>query len=88
LAKSFKKLYLKLQPGSSALRTLSSLKDKVAEVDALREKVITAFGDDCISAALEKHYLLGIGVLVASRGPTAPMPPRPKLNTADLGEIF
>ena len=85
LAKKCRKLYPKVQPGSNALRRISTLKEKVQEVDELRQDIIRAFGEGSISAALEDHYLLGVRItLAAVHEPTAPKPLRPELNVEDL----
>ncbi|CAE6534820.1 unnamed protein product [Rhizoctonia solani] len=89
LAKRFKKLTPMIQPGSKALRTLSTLKEKVGEVDTMRHAIIEAFGEGCISANLEVHYSLGVKIiLMPSPEPTAPKPPKPELNTSDMDGIF
>ncbi|EUC53945.1 P-loop nucleoside triphosphate hydrolase, putative, partial [Rhizoctonia solani AG-3 Rhs1AP] len=89
LAKKFKKLIPSIQPESKELRSLTALKDKVSEVDAMRDAVIEAFGDGCISANLELHYSLGVKVIIMpSPEPTAPKPPKPELNTTDMDGLF
>ncbi|KAG8732236.1 hypothetical protein FRC11_014976 [Ceratobasidium sp. 423] len=89
LAKRFKKLIPMIQPGSKTLRSLSTLKDKVGEVDAIRREIIQAFGEGCISANLEVHYSLGVkAILVSSPEPTAPKPQKPELNTSDMAGLF
>ncbi|KAF8594569.1 hypothetical protein BDV93DRAFT_549191 [Ceratobasidium sp. AG-I] len=87
LAKKCRKLYPKVQPGSDTLRRISTLKEKVQEVDELRQEIIGAFGEGSISAALEGHYLLGVRIILAPvHEPTAPKPLRPELNAEDLAD--
>ncbi|CAE6474691.1 unnamed protein product [Rhizoctonia solani] len=89
LAKQFKKLIPSIQPDSKALRSLTALKDKVSEVDAMRDAIVEGFGEGCISANLELHYSLGVKViLMPSPEPTAPKPPKPELNTSDMDGLF
>ncbi|CAE6431349.1 unnamed protein product [Rhizoctonia solani] len=89
LVKRFKKLMPLIQPGSKVLRTLSGLKDRVGEVDAMRHAVSETFGEGCISANLEIHYSLGVKViLMPSPEPTAPKPPRPELNASDVDGLY
>lgn len=87
LAKKFRKLYPKVQPGSDALHKISTLKEQVREVDELRKAIVGAFGDDCISATLDNHHFLGVRVVLAPvHGPTVAKPMRPELNVEDLTE--
>ncbi|KAF8594570.1 P-loop containing nucleoside triphosphate hydrolase protein [Ceratobasidium sp. AG-I] len=90
LSKRFKRLGPKIQPGrpaGSVLHNMQSLREKVQEVDSLRSAIIQAFDKTAIPAALEAHYELGVkAILAPSVKPTAPNPPKPELNTSDLGE--
>lgn len=84
-AKKIRKLHPNIQPGSDALHNISTLKEKVREVDELRQEIIGAFGDDSISIVLDHHHFLGVRVILAPvHEPTAPKPLRPELNVEDL----
>ncbi|KAG9101942.1 hypothetical protein FS749_001473 [Ceratobasidium sp. UAMH 11750] len=88
LSKTFKKLTPKILPGQSesALHKIESLRAKVQEVDALRAAVIQGFGESAIPSDLEQHYKLGVHIILTpSAEPHPPKPPKPELNTSDLG---
>ncbi|QRW07577.1 P-loop nucleoside triphosphate hydrolase [Ceratobasidium sp. AG-Ba] len=88
LSKVLRKLIPKVQPGqsgSSGLRNMDSLRDIVQEVDRIRTTIVQGFGESVISVDLERHYQLGIYVvLTPSAEPNPPKAPKPDLNTSDL----
>ncbi|KAG9081885.1 hypothetical protein FRC06_005350 [Ceratobasidium sp. 370] len=91
LSKAFRKLNPKVLPGQSesALHNIETLRAKVQEVDALRSAIMQGFGESAIPSDLERHYRLGVYVILApSADQNPPKPPKPDLNTSDLGDVF
>ncbi|KAB5592704.1 TPR and ankyrin repeat-containing protein 1 [Ceratobasidium theobromae] len=89
LSKELRKLAPRIMPGSDALHNIGSLRAKVKQADDIHEKFVQAFGVDRIPASLEEHYRLGVTlILEPPRAATIPNPPKPELNTSDLGDVL
>ncbi|KAG8752687.1 hypothetical protein FRC12_011837, partial [Ceratobasidium sp. 428] len=78
-------------PGKSesVLHNIATLREKVQEADALRTAIIQGFGESAIPSILERHYELGVYIILTpSAEPNPPKPPKPELNTSDLGDLL